>query len=114
MLTIRQAQLDAFVGERVADFERRMLVHLRRHFPHHVSSLGEENTLVVVRHAVACGFEAGVRAERDICKLTNLMIAFGPDLLDRPWAASSWQASAATPADRICRLYNAALEKARR
>lgn len=115
MLTIRQAQLDALSNDRVADFERRMLEHLASHFPTHMQALGREPALSLVRHAVASGAEQGVVAERDVCKLASLMIAFGPDLFDKHgWALQAWSAAAASPHQRVDLLYDAALGELKR
>ncbi len=115
MLTIRQPQIEALSRERVADFERRMLEHLRRHFPSHLQALGDANALLLVRHALSTGQPLCVVSERDVCKLAGLMVAFGPDLFERhAWAQQAWQAEAATPDERVARLYDAALGEVRR
>lgn len=115
MLTIRQAQIDALAASRVEDFERRLLAHLRDYFPRQMAALDGEQALTLVRHAIAEAADRGVTAERDVCKLANLLAGLGPDLLDKhEWAAAAWSAPALTPADRVNRLYDATLAEVKR
>lgn len=114
MLTIRQAQTDAFARERTADFVQRVIAHLNQYFAASVKALGPEHAAALVLHAVDVAAQKGVVAERDVCKLANLMVAFGPDLFDtKPWASAAWNVAEDTALQRTNRLYAAALLQAR-
>ena len=90
MLEIRQEQIDRLAEAASKNFEDRMLVHLQKFFPQHITALGEEKTRFLVRFGVEQAKTYGIISERDVCKYIDLMVSFGVEFdIDPklPWAS---------------------------
>ena len=77
MLTIRQAQMDAFSRIEVAKFEEWVLAHLQMFFPSRYRAAGEPRLREVIRSGIERAASHDVRAKRDVCKYIDLMVVFG-------------------------------------
>lgn len=90
MLVIRQEQIDQLKVAVNKNFENRMLVHLQKFFPQHITALGEEKTRFLVQFGVERAETYGIVSERDVCKYIDLMVSLGIEF-DRdpklPWAS---------------------------
>ncbi len=78
MLTIRKEQNAAFQDISLRDFENRMIVHIRKFFPEHFAALQVEKTRQLIQFGTERAAAHGIVNECDVCKFTDLMIAFGP------------------------------------
>ncbi len=114
MLQLRNHQLDALDEAGLSRFERRMEIHLDRHFSAVVRPMSSQALASTIRHGVARARHHGIGTERQVCKYINLMFVFGRDFdLDPrlPWAAQilggAWVHRGASPLDL---LYRVALE----
>ena len=89
MLVIRNAAWDQMAENALADFVRRMQIHLRKFFPEQCDALGEVKTKQLIEYGIIRAREYGFEAERDVCKYIDLMCVFGHrfDTNERlPWA----------------------------
>jgi hypothetical protein len=113
MLTIRDEQLRYFSQAAAADFEDRMVIHLRKFFPQHCEALQEPGIRDAIRHAIRRAASYGIVTERDVCKYTDLVFAFDRDFdVDPrlPWAARVLHDPLVTdPTARINTLFDQAL-----
>jgi hypothetical protein len=102
MRALAQAQLSRFAV--------RMLVHIQQFFPGAFASLGQEKSLLLVRHGVERGKHYGITSERDVCKLIDLMLNLGADM-DRkfPWVAATLGDTAMPAGKRVDAVYDALL-----
>ena len=106
---IRPEQIQTFEQQSRERFELFMAGHLDQFFPDHCRALGKDG----VRKAIAIGIEKashyGIVSERDVCKFTDLMFAFG-EMFDNdpklPWAAAILTdvriANPSTRTNRLC------------
>jgi hypothetical protein len=62
-MLIRTEQIDRLRGSLVEDFRRRMILHLRIHFPHHAESLGDDGLSTVIDYGMARAHHLGFDAE---------------------------------------------------
>lgn len=90
MLKIRPEQNDELAKVALKRFEDKMVVHLNKFFPDHCKVLGEEGTREAIQYAIERSASYEIVSERDVCKYTDLMFAFGRDF-DKdpklPWAS---------------------------
>jgi len=117
MLTIRTEQLNALREASVRDFERRMVVHLRKFFPEQCDSLGEDGAKLAVRHGIERAAAYNIRIERQVCKYIDVMFSFGRDFdtdAKLPWASLILTDPAIrSSAARMDRLVDTATREAR-
>jgi hypothetical protein len=112
---IREEQVRALAQAQLNRFGARMLVHIQEFFPSAFASLGEEKSLLLVRHGVERGKHYGITSERDVCKLIDLMLTLGTDM-DRkfPWIAATLSDTATPPRNRVEAVYDALLASLKR
>ncbi|HXL09293.1 MAG TPA: hypothetical protein VN966_03660 [Candidatus Bathyarchaeia archaeon] len=110
MFNIRKEQLDALSQASLKSFEERVVTHLRKFFAPQCIALGD----IKVRETIHLGIERaksyGITTERDVCKYTDLMVAFGSDFDRDPslaWAqAILSDPELENPAEKIDALYD--------
>ncbi|MCP3135980.1 hypothetical protein [Pyxidicoccus xibeiensis] len=119
MLTIRDPQLQALALDVQLRNPRPFLDHLHQHHPEWVAAQGEEEALAVVRGAVRRAHGYALSSTRDVCRLLDLVVIFGPDWSgdEHAWLHQSLVgATPATSSRRLERLLQQAmyrLEEAR-
>jgi hypothetical protein len=89
VLKIRPEQRDALGAVHLASYEERMLSHVNHFFPEQCEALTEEQTVEAIREGIQRAAAYEIVAERDVCKFTDLMFAFGRDFdsnPEYPWA----------------------------
>ncbi len=115
MLTIRKEQTAVFGEASRRDFEDRMIVHIRKFFPDHFAALQEVKTRQLVQFGVERAATHGIVNECDVCKFTDLMVAFGPGFEEDPkcpWARKILTDPAKiTPSKRVDMLYDQGLSQ---
>ncbi len=115
MLTIRKEQTAVFEDASRLDFENRMMAHIKKFFPEHYAALAEEKTRQLIQFAIERAETHGIVNERDVCKFTDLMIAFGPGFEQDPkcpWAAKILTDPAVTtPSKRVDKLYDQGISR---
>jgi len=77
MLLIREAQMKVFRDKSLQDFENGRVADIARRFPARYAELGEEKTRSVIRAGIGNSARMGIRHERDVRNLVDLMIFFG-------------------------------------
>jgi len=90
VLKLRRDQMAAFEERALAQFEPRMLAHLRRCFPRQCEALGDSNVREAIRYGIERAGSYDIVAERDVCMYIELMFIFGRDFdTDKrfPWAS---------------------------
>ena len=115
MLTIRKEQAAVFEEASRLDFENRMMAHIKKFFPEHFATLEEGKTRQLIQFAIERAATHGIVNERDVCKFTDLMVAFGPGFEQDPkcpWAAKILTDTAATtPSKRVDTLYDQGISR---
>jgi hypothetical protein len=112
MLTIREAQRQAFRLDAAVRFECRLADHFQEFFPRQCDFLGRERVLAAMH---ACRLQAEARefsAQREIGLYISLMFLLGADFESDPqlpWTSAALAAPGA-PFARLTRLYEAASE----
>ena len=118
MLRLRQQHVDAFSEVTARSFEDRMVRHLNKFFAERCEALGEGGVRDAIRHGIRRAADYDIRTERNVCKYIDLMFAFGRDYdtdAELPWAGLILNDPAIQgPTERIDRLYDRAIEHARR
>ena len=114
MLRIRKEQNDELAKAAVKRFEEWMVVHLNKFFPDHCKALGPEGTRETIRHAIERAASYEIVSERDVCKYTDLMFAFGRDFDEDPnagWANEilNDENFKGQPTEKINNLYKTAM-----
>lgn len=114
MLKIRKEQNDELAKAAVKRFEDWMVVHLNKFFPEHCKALGPEGTLESIRYAIERSATYEIVSERDVCKYTDLMFAFGRDFDEDPnlpWASEILNDKnlKGQPTEKINNLYKIAM-----
>ena len=96
-----------------ADYEGRMIVHLRKCFPHECGRLSDLEIRQAIDLGIANAGKYGLVTERDVCLYIDLMFVFGLDFdtsPNFPWASDilndSWRTD---PSRKIDFLYDTAL-----
>jgi hypothetical protein len=77
MFKMRREQREAFREDALRAFEDRVIQHVERCLPDRRVTLGEEGLREVIRLGVRCAEGYGIEAERDVCKLVDLMLVLG-------------------------------------
>jgi hypothetical protein len=122
VVRIFRRQIDAVAEGPRREFILRMTRHLRQFFPWHAGALDETQLHTLIEYGIERGAALGIVAERDVCKLVDLMVAFGPLFESdprHPWAGRIlMHAKGSDPSELVNALYDAALatlaQKARR
>jgi hypothetical protein len=94
-----------------------MVVHLNKFFPEHCAALKEAGTREAIRYSVTRAAHYQIVTERDVCKYTDLMFAFGRDFdqdPELPWAAAILNdENLKDPTGKINILYDEAMKHVR-
>lgn len=116
-MKMRPEQEQAFSQAAVQRFEDRMVTHLGKFFPEQCDALGEADTRAAIREGIQRAAQYDIISERDVCKFTDLMFAFGRRFDEDsklPWARQVLADPAHPNATvKTNRLYDAALRHAR-
>jgi hypothetical protein len=118
ILTVSQQQISALEARLREDYIVRVERHVRQFFPKHAAALNAEQMHALVEYGIERGAARGIVAERDVCKLVDLMVAFGPQFetdKQQPWAARVLsEAKGKTPTQLVNELYDAGLDSLKR
>jgi hypothetical protein len=91
IVKIRPDQIQTFEHQSRENFESFMAAHLNQFFPDHCRALGKDGIRKAITRGIEKAAHYGIVSERDVCKFTDLMFAFG-DTFDKdpklPWAAA--------------------------
>jgi hypothetical protein len=90
VIRLRQRSWETFQRHAVEDFERRMVVHLRKFYPLECAALGEEQLSRLIRYGTERASGHGFTSERAVCIYIDVMVAFGRDFdcdASVPWAS---------------------------
>lgn len=79
MLKLRKEQIDELSKDAAKRFEDSMFDHLTNFFPEHCKALGENRVRETIQYGIKRGASYELVSERDVCKYTDLMFAFGRD-----------------------------------
>jgi hypothetical protein len=79
MLIIRNEQLKALADQRVADFRRRLELHLRKIFPARVDALGPAGLAGMIEKGREKAARYGMKSEREITLILDLMLGLDAD-----------------------------------
>jgi len=112
-LRVSRRQLGALEAVLRNDFIVRVAQHVRQFFPKHAAALSPEQLHSLIDYGIERGAAYRIVAERDVCKLVDLMVAFGP-LFEtdkkHPWAARVLsEAKGKDPSQLVNQLYDAGL-----
>ncbi len=91
MLTIRKQQLAVFQKAASEEFEARMMAHIQKFFPEHMTKLGEPAARDLIRFGVQRAANYRISQEREVCKYIGIMVVFGRDFdhdPQLPWASA--------------------------
>lgn len=117
-LVVSQQQFGALEARLRNDYIVRVERHVRQFFPKHAAALNTEQLHALVEYGIERGAARGIVAERDVCKLVDLMVAFGPQFetdKQQPWAARVLSAAKGkTPTQLVNELYDAGLDSLKR
>jgi hypothetical protein len=92
VLTIRPAQMSVFEAAQRARFVDQLLETLSHAYPHHRQAMGSDGLRALIVLGIALGERHGVRLERPVSVLIELMVAFGESFersRDRAWATET-------------------------
>ena len=113
-MVIRSAQAEVLSDTAGDQFENRVLAHLNRCFGEECSVMGEPAVREWIRYGIQRASEYQIRAERDVCKYIDLMIAFGRDFDRDAWAATVLKdRGLRDPTTRLETLYQAGKQQQR-
>jgi len=91
---------------------------VRQFFPKHAAALNTEQLHALIEYGIERGAAYRIVAERDVCKLVDLMVAFGPLFetdKQHPWAARVLsEAKGKDPSQLVNQLYDAGLDSLKR
>jgi hypothetical protein len=114
-LGLRVSRRQLFALEEVLrhDFIVRVERHVRQFFPKHAAALDQAQLHALIAHGIERGAAHRIVAERDVCKLVDLMVAFGPLFetdKQHSWAARVLSdAKGKDPSQLVDQLYDAGL-----
>jgi hypothetical protein len=77
MLTISRSQMNLLEQIAFQQYEQRLILHIREHFPGHAGYLGDQGLLRFIRHSCELAEKHGFETERDLCLYTDLTIMLG-------------------------------------
>ena len=112
-LRVSRRQLSALEASLRGDFIVRVARHVRQFFPKQAAALSEEQLHALIEYGIERGAAHRIVAERDVCKLVDLMVAFGPLFetdAKHPWAGRILgEAKGKDPSQLVNELYDAGL-----
>jgi hypothetical protein len=84
---VRREEKEAAREAALREFEDWVVAHVERCLPDRWTVLGETGVREVIRLGIERAAAHGIEAERDVCKLVDLMLVFGVDFdSERRWA----------------------------
>jgi hypothetical protein len=107
MLVIRKEQMAAFSRDLWVRFEWQALAHVRRCFPDHVRTLGEEDTMLRVQDGLRRAQNHGFESEHDLLRFLNVMFVLGVDFdsaEEYSWTREILESRASSPSCRMDEL----------
>jgi hypothetical protein len=84
MLQFRPAQVDRFAEERRNDYLRRLVSHLRKHFPDRLAKQSEAQVWAYGRHCIARAALYGLTHEQAVSCFAHLPLVLGEDFEANP------------------------------
>jgi hypothetical protein len=108
MLTIRRDQAD-----RLSSFVDHIAAHVQEYFPDRYRSLGLPAVRTLITQTLKKALEYGFVNDGHLCQLVDLAVVFGPGFDSdpgTPWAARILTDESLSPALRMKRLGEAAME----
>jgi len=112
MFEIRKDQVTRFEAEAIRRYERRVIAHLRKCFPSKFEGVAEVDLRKFVQEGMRTGAAYGFSTERELCLFVDITARYGPDFHRNqalPWAKAILVEPNEEPADKIDRLFSAAL-----
>lgn len=79
MLVIRPEQVEVLSQYMLKQFENRMIVHLRKSFPHETEEMSEVNLRELIQTGIERAKQYGVELENDVQSYLEMMIIYGAD-----------------------------------
>ncbi len=89
MLKIRAEQMAILEAYMVRQFENKIIVHLRKNFPHETQELADDELRSFIQVGISRAKEYGVELEKDIQSYLEMMMIYGVDFDTNPkttWA----------------------------
>ena len=102
MLKINGQQMERLRETHGSDFEGKMVRHLRERFPLRSAAVGPPGVLRAVQKGVGSAAVNGISAERDVCRLVELMFSLEGLDGEREWVTEVLEQ--ATPANISARI----------
>jgi len=116
VITIRPEQMKKFSEAAIRRFEDMMVVHLSRYFPNRCKAAGEPELRRAIRYGVKRAASYKIKAQPDVCRYIDLMMALGGDFdtdPKLPWASEILNAPTSQE-QRISALLRTATQHLRR
>ena len=77
MFKIRKEHVEAFERVALANYEDRMVAHLKKFFSERCETMGELKVRDAIQYGIHRASGYGIVAERDVCLYIDIMFAFG-------------------------------------
>ena len=104
MLIIRKEQKDAFTKYMVKQFEDRMVIYLRKHFPEDCQKMGEPDLRELIQKGFNDAASYGIEIECDVAKYIGFLFTFGSNFNTDArfaWATEILKDETIRPTDRV-------------
>jgi hypothetical protein len=109
MLQIRREQMESLTAYMQESFRERMAVRISGRFPRQHAALKPQGTLDLIDRGIQKCAGHGIKAERDVAAMIELMVEFGPDFevhRDRlTWAPALLKNPKLSPPAKVDVLY---------
>ncbi len=108
MIVINDGQMESMSVYMLEQFEDRMVVHLRKHWPKKCAALGEDAVRESIRKGVQRARSYGITSEYDVSRYVNCMYALCHDFDTdprAPWAQpilTDAELPASSKMNRVC------------
>lgn len=113
-MIISQKQMQMFSSSSTDAFDRRVLEHVKKHFPRKVARLGTARTRQQISAGRVAAKGYGFKTERLACKYIDLTFGFHPKFDREPWAEAVLRKKAYwSPDQRMEKLMDRAKEELR-
>jgi len=86
MLNIRHDQSEVFSEVALEDFYKNMEVHLEKFFPEQCAEMESGDLRDFIRDGIRLAGKYDIVSERDVSKFLDLMMSFGEEFDELPWA----------------------------
>lgn len=109
MIEVDDEQMKALAS---ADVDRKIVEHLREHFPEHCRALGEGGVQQVIERTQERAGGYGIEDPVDRCRFLSLVFLLGEDFDELPWARAVLEREDVTePGKRLHLLFEAAADE---